>query len=67
MSIRPTTSEVDAMLKQCEQVREACVKHAKGKRDVEGRIPCPICKTEKGTHTVSWAACNNPDCIRFME
>lgn len=60
-------------LSQTMTARQAIIEHAgSGPRPVGADIPCPVC--EKGTLRYSiasnhhvHAACNTPDCVRWME
>lgn len=78
--VYPTRAEIAAevlafkkLSRDCATVREAIVAKEKGRRAVQGQMPCPVCPSGTVRYTIAgvnghvWARCSTEDCVRFME
>lgn len=76
----PTRDEIAAELVEfkrlsvaCSTVRAAIVEKERGRKSVQGELPCPVCAsgtvryTIAGTNGHVWARCSTATCVRFME
>jgi len=75
----PTAEELDAEDKETGQMitntllaRKAITDVTKGRRNMEGTVVCPVCKTGSVNYTVAYnghvhAQCTTPHCVSWIE